>query len=181
MVKKKLSKKNQAVIIAYDKGYRVVDGEVFSPEGNQRKISLCNKSTKGTQYYCFSIRGYDGTHYVVPVHRLVAYQKYGKKMFWGKKEVRHLDGNSLNNTDENIGIGSRSDNMKDRPLEERQGYAIKNFATKNRRFTDAEVAEIRRKKFEEGYTYAQLKEEYGVRSNGSMQYILYNNYVTTKE
>lgn len=46
-------------------------------------------------------------------HRLVAFQKFGIKVFEDKIVVRHLNGNKLDNSPENIMIGSQNDNIKD--------------------------------------------------------------------
>ena len=47
------------------------------------------------------------------VHRLVGYYKFGEKIFDKNFEIRHLNSNSKDNSFDNIGIGSHSENMLD--------------------------------------------------------------------
>ena len=88
--------------IASERGYFVTkDGLVFF-NGKQRKLNLKNKKY---QYYCFNIR-IDGKPKRIEVHRLQAYQKFGDKIFEKGIVVRHLNGDSTDNSYDNIGIGT---------------------------------------------------------------------------
>lgn len=66
------------------------------------------------------------------VHRLQAYQKFGDKIFENKIVVRHLNGNYLDNSWDNILIGTFSDNKMDIPKENR----IKSATTASRKMQD---------------------------------------------
>ena len=96
---------------AYDKGYRVTkDGQL---------IGLSNKVVG-----CVNGRGYEHTgiklnkkHINLETHRLQAYQKYGDKLYENGIVVRHLNGNSLDNSFNNIAIGTYRDNTMDIPKE----------------------------------------------------------------
>jgi hypothetical protein len=112
-----LSKNNEALIIANNKGYRVLDGKVFY-QNRERKLS-----TNSTGYLRFSIR-IDNKPRDVMVHRLVAYQKYGDIILNDGILVRHRDGNAINNSESNILIGNQSDNMMDISPEIRRRSAI---------------------------------------------------------
>lgn len=46
-------------------------------------------------------------------HRLVALKKFGPKIFENKVVVRHINGDKLDNSPDNIMIGSQNDNIKD--------------------------------------------------------------------
>lgn len=107
----KKSKYNKNILRAFNKGYRVVNGEVIY-EGNTRKL----QTVKGYAYFNFR---HLRKSTKCKVHRLAAFQKFGKKMFEPGIEVRHLDSNSLNNQESNIAIGTKSQNAFDKPIETR--------------------------------------------------------------
>lgn len=171
----KLSKNSKVLLIAYEKGYRVNDGEVISPfSGNPRKLHL---DTRG--YPRFSVRvrnnGCWQTEDVL-VHRLAAYQKYGEKIFEPGIEVRHLNNDRLNNLFHNLDIGTPHQNSMDRPEERRFKESI-DASTHLRKFTDREVRQIRRDHaLHRSYAYVMNKWE--ITSKGTLHYILNNNYVT---
>jgi len=97
--------------IAYERGYRVTkDGDLLNPKG--KKIGS------------ISTRGYEGTGIWIDkkqqklyTHRLQSYQKYGNKLYEDGIVVRHLNGNSLDNSFNNIAIGTYRDNTMDIPKE----------------------------------------------------------------
>ena len=108
--------------IAYEKGYRCIDGDVYY---NNRKLSG-HLNTNG--YLCFTfVTGSrtDNTRKSLKckVHRLVAYQKYGDELY-NCDCVRHCDNNKLNNTDDNILIGSHTENSYDRDPLDRKEHAL---------------------------------------------------------
>ena len=104
--------------IAYDKGYRVTkDGYLLNSKG--RKIGRVNSS------------GYEQTslktnkkYIYIATHRLQAYQKYGDKLYEDGIVVRHLNGNRLDNSWNNIAMGTQKDNAMDIPKEVRIKRAI---------------------------------------------------------
>ena len=112
------------------------------------------------------------------VHRLVAYQKFGDEIFVKDKVVRHLDGNSLNNSDNNIAMGTNCENQRDIPKNVRNSRAI-NAANKIRRFTDEMIKKLR-KEYNSLRSYKKIMESWNISSKGSLHYMLNNNYVTTK-
>jgi len=172
---KELSVTNQAVVCAYEKGYRVVNGNVISPFSDRTR-ALRLHIDKSYPRYRFSI-GVDGRgRYSIDVHKLLAYQKYGEKMFKEGVQVRNLDNDSLNNSEDNIVLGTMSDNMMDRPKEVRQRLSV-GASTHIRKFTDREMEEIRalRKK---GNSYAALMKRFGISSTGTLYYILNTDYQT---
>lgn len=56
-----------------------------------------------------------GNKCIIFTHRLMAYQKFGMVIFDKKIHVRHLDGNRINNSFDNIAIGTASENRMDIP------------------------------------------------------------------
>jgi hypothetical protein len=95
------------IIEAFQKGYRIIDGNVYL---NKEKIKTFYNSKK---YKTFFLENNKPTF--VQVHRLLGYQKFGKKMFQKGIQIRHKDNNKSNNFDDNILIGTQSDNMMDIP------------------------------------------------------------------
>lgn len=77
--------------------------------------------------------------------------------------IRHLDGNSLNNKEENIEIGTSSDNMFDIPEKVR----IKKSALANRIYSNELIKQIRRDK-ELGLSYKDLMKKYNIKSKGTL-------------
>jgi len=104
--------------IAYERGYRVTkEGQLI---GLSNKVVGCDNS-----------KGYEKIHICINkkyknllTHRLQAYQKYGNKLYEDGIMVRHLNGNSLDNSWGNIAIGTYRDNSMDIPKEIRIKRAI---------------------------------------------------------
>ena len=130
-----LSKTNRAIVTAYRKGYRVIDGVPYNPEGQRLKIGYQDQRSYRRQRFSVKV-GKETCH--AYIHKLVAFQKFGFAMFADGVQVRHLDGDSMNNRDENIAIGTASDNMMDKPPEERVRLAV-NASNSLRRLSDAQI------------------------------------------
>lgn len=114
-----LSKTNKALLEAYNKGYRVnKNGNVIGLKG----IELSPKIKNGYKKFCTRLES--GGRYIVNYHRLQAYQKFGDKIFEEGIVVRHLNGDSLDNSWENISIGTNSDNCLDKHPVVRKEVAI---------------------------------------------------------
>lgn len=128
-------------------GYRL-----FNPKGEEKYASINNR---GYFSYHISINSRMSN---VHLHRMVAYKKYGDKIFNKGIVVRHKDGNKLNNDEDNILIGTHTDNMRDIPIQIRKRSAI-TASNKIRKFTDIEVQEIKKDR-ELGMTYKQLCEKW---------------------
>jgi hypothetical protein len=149
------------IIEAYNRGYRINDeGCAISPHGKVLK-PLC--ASNG--YLRFNIR-INKVHGSVFYHRLMAYQKYGELLF-ASDCVRHLNGDSHDNSYDNIEIGSWSDNMMDIPKEIRVRKSINaNIKYKN-------IDEIRNY-YNNCKSYKETMERYGISSKGTLYYILKN-------
>ena len=154
------------MVYASKKGYTVNKvGEVFY---KTKKRSLVF-DTKGYLSFTISIK-IKGIRYCrrVWVHKLQAYQKYGRKMFREGFQVRHLDGDCKNNDWNNILIGSASQNQMDKPAEKRRMLAIR-ASYKNRRFSDEEVKSINEDR-KNGMPYGQILKKYKT-SKGTLSYL----------
>jgi len=109
-----MSKQKEALIYAYNKGYRIDKaGVVTSFTGKKLTPS---KGANG-YFLCSVFTG--ETIQPIPFHRLQAYTKFGNAMFESGVEVRHLDGNRTNNCWDNIAIGTHVENMLDIPYDQR--------------------------------------------------------------
>lgn len=153
---------------AYKKGYHVNDkGDVISPKGNVLKCKMTNNNR--VKYLTFGVR-FCGKVKYIHVHRLVAYQKYGDITF-SCDCVRHLDGNSLNNSFDNIEIGTMSDNSHDIPKEKRVKIAKYASSFQRNYNNDIRVVEIK-KYYKEVNSYSKTMERFGILSRGTLHYIL---------
>jgi hypothetical protein len=171
---------NTAIIEIYTKGYRAVNGQIFSPfdNNNPLKLSTKSKTENSIKYYVFSVYCKTARRAcTIPVHRFVAFQKFGKEIFNTKLHVRHKDSNSMNNHEDNIILGTPSQNAYDKPAHVRKAMSI-HAAKHNRKFDDATVNEIKNKRGL-GYTYKKLMELYDITSLGTMSYIINTDYATT--
>ena len=91
------------VEIAFDKGYRV-DREGIV-HGIKVEVLSAPPGNKGYPRFSIHIgKKFKSVH----VHRLQAYQKFGQAMFQEGIQVRHLNGNKLDNSWNNIAIGTAS-------------------------------------------------------------------------
>lgn len=149
--------------IAWEKGYYVNGlGEVYS---KWRQLSLNNY--KGYLYFTIRI---DDRPRKVNVHRMQAYQKFKDKIYEDNIVVRHLNGNSLDNTFNNIGIGSQSENMFDRPREERikHGRLAASFNIKYPK----ELIDEMKVFYNNCKSYKKTMEKYNISSKGTLWHIL---------
>ena len=154
-----MSKRNETLLLAYKKGYYVdFNGNLFNPSENNLKGWITNKGNAGCKfgYYLFSI----GKGLNFAIARLQAYQKFGDKMFEPGIEVRHINNNSLDNSWDNIQIGTHQQNMLDNPKEDRLKYAL-NAAKKKRKLTPDRLAELRTDR-RDGFSYRELAEKYNI-------------------
>lgn len=146
----------------YEKGYRVCDGVVVSPRGTVLSVQL-----NGKGYYAFTHRMRNGKNAKASVHKLVAYQKFGNESLKEGIHVRHRDGNPLNNSDDNILIGTASENMMDKTQEVRIAAAM--AATSCVKIHDHEAILRRRS---EGATYKQIMSEFNISSTATVSFII---------
>ena len=147
--------------LAKSKGYVITkEGVVISPYGN--KVGTYGKN----KYLYFSIR-YDNKIRKVFFHRFQAYNKFGDIIFDNNLCVRHLNGNFLDNSYNNIEIGSYSQNSLDIPVETRKRTA--KYA--NMKYNEEIVKRIKEDR-QKGLSYKNLLLKYNIRSKGSLFYII---------
>ena len=154
---------SKSVILAYKKGYRVLDcGGIVNFNGDNVNLS---KNSRG--YLKFTIR-HNAKKVTVFAHQLQAFQKYGDELYKKGVLVRHINGNPLDNSYKNIEIGLQSDNMMDIP--EAIRYAKSLHATSFVRKHDAE--KIAAFYIENGRSYKKVMQQFDISSKGTLHYIL---------
>lgn len=154
--------------IAYIKGYRIHDnGEIINPKQEIIKGGLF--SSNRMKYKRFSIR-YNEKVLKVKVHRLMAYQKYGDKIFKEGIEVRHLNGDSLDNNKDNIAIGTSVENASDKEKDVVVHTAM--IASLKGSKYDRNFVESIRKDRKNGCTYKELMEKYHINSKGTISFLI---------
>jgi len=153
---KRESKSFNAIKHATERGYVAQkDGTVISPSGVRLKLQATANG-----YHRFNVK-YGNESYPIRVSNLVAYQKFGEKVFLESEQVRHLNGNRLDDSWENIDVGSVSQNSMDRPKQERiksAKHASTFIERKDWEFIDKDRAA--------GYSYKELRNKYGVSLSG---------------
>ena len=166
--------------LAYELGYRAINGRVWSPRTNQfLKGNLKKGASNG--YWRFKLStGSKKTNnrkdYTIDVHRFVAYQKYKEGIFKEGLVVRHLNNDSICNEAWNLVLGTQSQNMMDRPPEQRLAHAI-HASCSIRKFTDAEMNAIRI--YHNAHrSYKKTMQKFGISSKGTLNRILRTNYAT---
>lgn len=148
---------NWKSLVGFDGLYRISDdGQVWS-ERRQRLLST--KPNKYRGYAEFCVVDDQGKQHTKSVHQEVM------KAFVGPlppgEQVRHLDGNPLNNRLDNLVYGTPVQNQQDRRGENYQG---------SRRLTNAQIAIIN-EKIKMGTTAAKLQDEYKITYNILMSII----------
>lgn len=165
-----MTKKNQALIVLKEKGYTIKNGKVYSPDN----VELTLKADENG-YLCFNTRLNNNQMIRVRLHRYIAYLKYGNDLFQPGLQVRHLDGNQLNNKFDNIGIGTCQQNNLDKDINVRLQSAL--VATSHVKIHD-HVAILKRRN--EGATYKELMEEFGITSKGTISFIVNKSHDLVK-
>lgn len=163
----------------YRLGYRVSgDGTIFNPSGTALNPSKFN--SRGCFYFAFGVRYPDKDGIVKKrncyVHRLQAYQKFGDAIYDEKLVVRHLNGQSLDNSFDNIGIGTVSDNMMDRREQDRIEHARLASSHSKIRFSKDRILQIKSDR-KGGMSYNMIMKKYGISSKGTVSYICNHDYI----
>lgn len=112
---RKISIADLAIIEFVKKG-GVVDkqGNVISHLGRKLKKIVATNDKRHKNYYESVPIYYSGRSRRVKVHRIIAFIKFGYNFLEKGIMVRHLDDNGLNNTFNNIELGTWYDNYADR-------------------------------------------------------------------
>ena len=164
-----LSILNMCVLESIDRGYRIdYDGILYNPKGKIVKGYVNNRGYKETGFRVVIL---NKTHECkIVFHKVQAYVKYGVLLFNKGIQVRHLNGNPLDNAWDNIAIGSASDNCRDKTPETRMRASLIG-ASYLRTLTDKQVKEIFRLR-ERGHTYTSIMKIIGIKSKSTVSDVL---------
>lgn len=162
--------------LASEKGYYIKLGKIYSHTGRIRKINNSKGGYPKFTIACGSRTNKTFKTLTVLCHRLVAYQKYGNKIYKKGIQVRHKNNNPLNFHKPNILIGTQSKNMMDKPPNERRRTALI-ASSKTRRFTDEEMNQIRKQR-KNGASYKDIMKTWNILSKGTLSYMLTHKYKT---
>lgn len=156
-----LSKSNLILIYASKKGYKVIGNKVYSHRDKELKLLILPDG-----YPTISVSISNEKRYPVKIHRLVAYQKFGDALFKKGIQVRHLNGNKLDFSFENIEIGTAKQNCLDKPKEQRLQASKKANSLMKRSIPFDLACQIReelKKEYEYG-DYARIARKYNINS-----------------
>jgi len=147
--------------IIYNRGYRVSkNGDMLRPDGSIIKGTINKDGYKQT-----GIR-IDGKTANIHFHRLQGFQKFGKQVFDKTLQIRHLNSNPLDNSWDNIGIGTPVDNAgdKDPEIARRAALHASSYIIK---YNKDEVRE-----YYKDNGWAKTKNHFNISSSGTLHYIL---------
>lgn len=136
-----MSKAKDAIRAATEYTVDPVTGDIYGKKGQKLEGTV---ASNGYRYVSLFIKGVTDPKRGLQVgqHNMVAYCKYGEAAFAPGIETRHKDGNRLNNTPNNILIGTRLENIMDMAPEQRSAKC-KDKPSKKRMLSSEQVQEIR--------------------------------------
>lgn len=158
LILRRMDKTREALLIASAKYSVNEQNELHGPNGRMK--ICCNRNG----YPHVSIRSRSkGILQKVPVHRIIAHQKYGDELFGDGIQVRHLDGDKTNMRPSNIAIGTQMDNYLDMSEERRARLimAAHRAGLARRTFTMEEVKRIRDEYDSSGVGFNTLARKWG--------------------
>lgn len=107
------TKTTRAIVEADKRGYHSdCQGNIYNPGWSSVQ------GYTGGEYHTFTIR-LDGEPVKIPSHRFIMYQMHGDRALSADVEVRHGIYGKHCNAWNNLELGSRSENMMDKPQEAR--------------------------------------------------------------
>lgn len=138
-------------------------GAFFNPKG----IEVGSENNHG--YKKISIR-IKGKYTIVFIHRIKAYEKFGSLLYEKGIVTRHLNGNKLDNTNQNIEIGTNKDNRNDIPKEliVKMAFHASSFIKK---YDNDTVKDF----YNKCNSYKETMSRFNISSKGTLHYILNNN------
>ena len=153
-----MSQCNDALVDQVKRGLRIENGIVYGVTGKPRKIK---KTRSKSGYIKLEISVYyKGKNVNISIARLIAYFKYGNKLFEEGIVTRHLNGNSEDYSFDNIAIGTTSDNMMDIPREERIKHA--QLASSYRRKYSDELEDQICQEYRNGFGYGTVGKKFNI-------------------
>jgi len=158
------SKAAKAMLLAYEKGYRVVGNDVVGVTGQKLKLNASGKNYNPR----FSVRGPNREHLKVEAGKLSAYQKFGDRIFDPNLVIRHSDSDPMNIRESNFELMTfeESEQLKG---EETHKRCSKNAASHLKKYDNDAVREF----YWKCKSYELTMKEFGIPSKGTLHYILH--------
>lgn len=154
--------------IAKKRGYRVdKNGNAFNKAN--KKVGTC--SHDGYFYFAFRVNGEIKKVYI---HRMQAFQKYGKRIYENGILIRHLNNNHTDNSRDNIALGTAKDNYYDIPYKQRlknRENLLNNNRTYIQKYNESDLEQIKAMR-ENGATYKEIMAKFNICSKGTLSYIM---------
>lgn len=157
----------EAIRWAYKLGYRALpDGSIVNGKGTPVRLRLppYAETDAKRRYYRFNVvpSAPSGSRFIL-AHKFCAFCWFGEVALQPGTHVRHLNSDSLDNSTENLGLGSHTDNMRDKsPAVARRAAFV--AAKARRSLTDDEVRRIVALK-SDGWTGKSLAAEFKTRES----------------
>lgn len=123
----------------------------------------CSYHLNNHGYKCISVPYQFRKMKIVLVHRLAAYINFGKKLYENGIVARHLDGDKLNNSKNNIVLGSYTDNYNDIPDDVNEDRYRR--ALLNRQRNTEKLYELLKKAKQHGWSYNKMSALFKVSSS----------------
>lgn len=163
-----LSKKNKLVLETFQEGYDISkEGWLIRKDGSIKKEFRVGKNG----YLFVSLRLPLDKRGQVSIHKLQAYKKFGELMFKPNMVVRHLNGDSLDNSFDNIDIGTCSDNMMDILPEVRSIKAINATRKKQDSIRSFEERCLIYEDLKNKIPYSEIMKKYSISSKGTLSFM----------
>ena len=141
-------------------GYTItLDGKVYNPSGTE--IGFVKEGCK-----IVSVKE-GGISRQLSVHRLQGFKKFGNRIYENGMEVYHIDNNLLNNSWNNIGIGTKSNTMMSMSKDKRVAKAT-HASRGNVLYNHDEVNQF----YQENRSYKKTMEKFGIASKSTLNAIL---------
>jgi HNH endonuclease len=157
--------------IAYEKGYRMDKvGIIYGSKGKRVNGWIDNRG-----YLKFGIRTSKNKDRQLQAHRLQAYQKFGDKIYDPKLIVRHLNNNPLDNSWDNIELGTKAENRMDMSQEDRIKSAQLANSSK-RKLTPEQLKEFWIDHIVHNFGCRKLSIKYNITDSCALDIINYKNY-----
>lgn len=163
--------KERNEIKALRAGYYVTQNGALVKNGQELKTIVDNERGGYKTYHAML----NGERFLLKVHRLQAFIKFGELIYQEGIVVRHLNGNPTDNSYFNIDIGTQSQNQMDIPKETRKArikqrnFIIGKKCEKGDCCYDVEkIVQLRK----EGKSLRQISKEVGIKSIGHLSRII---------
>lgn len=135
---------NRAIAYAYGRGFRVTeDGRLLNPVGKQ--LSPGARPSGAYPVFSVFVKGSKKQSIAVPVHKFAAFCFYGEAALEKRTQVRHLSGDLLDFSKNNLQLGTPSENALDidEKIREARATTASLAALRKSRLSEQDVVQLR--------------------------------------